>query len=65
MEPYLAFHFIEKSFVPEGVSVKCVKLVQKYSSEGKSGDLEDLQQQLESFSLDLTGVNSEMDCSES
>ena len=65
IEPYLTFHFIDKSSVPEGASVKCVKLVQKYSSEGQSSDLEGLQQQLESFSLDAAGMNSEMDCSES
>ena len=65
IEPYLAFHFIDENSVPEEASVKYVKLVQKYSSEGKSGDLEDLQQKFESFSLDAAGMNPEMDCSES
>lgn len=65
IEPYLAFHFIDKSSVPEGASVKRVKLIQKYSREGQSGDIEGLQQQFESFSVDATGMNPEMDCGES
>lgn len=58
MEPHTKYQLINEDSIPRGASVLSVKI--KYGYE--SSDLEVLEKQFESLSIDPVGVNSDMDC---
>ena len=57
MEPHTKYKLIDKNLIPRGASVLSVKI--KYGYE--SNDLEVLENQFESLSIDPVGVNSDID----